>query len=112
MFNELQIKLRKHLKSYTTWNASWDEDGIININPIFIIFKNINNKQLNSIEEMVDFINEEFLTEFICMELAKGINDNVWEGYCERDTCCYCTPKEVALEMSGKRGFLFTRRYL
>jgi len=99
MFKDLIIGLSKDTNMEHTPNAEWDDNGTIFINPYYIVRYKWNEKKINSIEEMVYIINVEFLTEFICMDMAKGITDDVWEGYCDREPGYYCSMKEIVLEM-------------
>ena len=82
--------------------AGWDNNGNVYINPTHIVLKKyygINITRIRTITKMVDHINIQFLTEFLCMELSKGIGTNV---ECKGTFLLPCTPNTTAFEMCRK----------
>ena len=93
MFEELIIQSNPWVKKTV---AAWDPDTkYILIDAQFIIL-NPENKQIRSIEEMIDLINFLFLAEFMCMEASGGCHKNV---DCTPKWKILCGPAIVALNM-------------
>lgn len=97
MFNELTIT---EIKDSYLEKASWDEKGNITIDMINLTkswsYKRNDKGRERTMEEIIHFINKEFLIEFICMEIAKGDVDN---PKCDKILWHCCTPRMTAKEM-------------
>jgi len=98
LFNELIITENK---LETTENAYWENNGSIIINSVSLMKswskrKDGSNGRERTIEEIVHSINKLFLIEFICMEIAGGIQKNV---KCDKHSYLRCTPRMTAKEM-------------